>query len=506
MPNAENGLPVRLPTKWTDKEIGELFAEFVKGKYVHCGRLGGWMKWDGRRWARDTIFDIEKDCKDYVGAIEREIDRKWSSVKQTEEYKEADVKRREKADEEYTDLIKQCRKYQGVGAIRNVIKVAMWMLSEPYEKFDKHLDFLNCRNGVVNLKTGRIYPHNPALYITKLADVEYNEKSSHFDLTRALQANSVEVRDWLHKFYGYCATGRVSEDVLPVYDGQGANGKTTVLLSVSQALGDYAKKVPPALLMKGAHDQHPAIFANLFGVRMAYIEETAEGGRLAVETMKDLTGGGEVSGRFMRSDWITFQSTHKLIVATNHRPIVNSTDYAAWRRLKLVPFPRRYLSKDDPDWRNGDLVKDPKLRDRLKYGEEQQKAVLAYIISGAVRWYKEGLGYAEEIRSTTREWRREEDVIFRFLNDSVDNDWISLEPTYKVYFKDLSWLYEYWCEDEGRPKRSKKSFSKALEEHDMARANQIKKGRDGKGIYFTGVEISQYMLNRRTYMVNATMN
>ena len=50
--------------------------------------------------------------------------------------------------------------------------------------------------------------------------------------------------------------------------------------------------------MKGAHEEHPTLFADLRGRRIVTIEETAEGGSLRVEAMKFLTGGSPIKPRF----------------------------------------------------------------------------------------------------------------------------------------------------------------------------------------------------------------
>ena len=80
----------------------------------------------------------------------------------------------------------------------------------------------------------------------------------------------------------------------------------------------------------------------LLGLRFAYIEETAEDAGLRLERLKAITGGSPIAGHYMGANWVTFEPTHTLVIATNHRPIVNTSEHAAWRRLKLIPFPYRY--------------------------------------------------------------------------------------------------------------------------------------------------------------------
>src|SRR4051812_12863443 len=50
------------------------------------------------------------------------------------------------------------------------------MLRKP-DIFDAYPDLLNVRNGIVDLRTGQLRPHDPAMYMTKLADVDYRPET-----------------------------------------------------------------------------------------------------------------------------------------------------------------------------------------------------------------------------------------------------------------------------------------------------------------------------------------
>ena len=81
-------------------------------------------------------------------------------------------------------------------------------------------------------------------------------------------------------------------------------------------------------------------------------QETAEGRRFNESLVKQLTGGDAITARRMFEDNWTFEPTHKLWLATNHRPEIRGTDHAIWRRIRLIPFNVQF--SDD-----GDHRKDP---------------------------------------------------------------------------------------------------------------------------------------------------
>ena len=67
--------------------------------------------------------------------------------------------------------------------------------------------------------------------------------------------------------------------------------------------------------------------------------------------LKYLTGGDTVSARRLYASRFEFKPTHKLWIATNHKPRVRGGDDGIWRRLKLIPF-EQTLGDVYTYWRN----------------------------------------------------------------------------------------------------------------------------------------------------------
>jgi putative DNA primase/helicase len=376
-----------------------------------------------------------------------------------------------------------CARYRDMRTLARMVTAARRLdgvVATP-DEFDQHPDLLVCRNGVVDLRTGDLGHHEPGLRLTKLTDVDYHPDITHPDVDAVLEVVTDDVRDWLHVLFGYAATGLVNEDVMPVFDGTGSNGKTTLLGAVTAALDEYACPAPARLLMKGSHDEHPTLIADLYGRRFVTIEETAEGGSLAVERMKAITGGSTIKARFMRCDYFAFESTHQLVVATNHRPAVNSTEHATWRRLRLVPFPHRFVKPEHA--RPGDRTVDKRLRERL-HDQPQRQAMLAWIVAGAVRWYTNGLHDCAEIDAATEAWRNAEDVIYRFVTDRCE---IGLGTSTKS--TDLHRAYVNWCEAEKRAAGSNKELTKRLQDHDLVTEGGVELRHTNQGNVWFGISL-----------------
>src|SRR5262249_21283627 len=138
---------------------------------------------------------------------------------------------------------------------------------------------------------------------------------------------------FLQRLLGYCLTGDVREQRLPILYGPGANGKSTFVGTVLETIGgDYAIQAVPDLLLSPRGERHLTELADLHGKRLVVCTETDEGRPLNESRVKTLTGGDRIRARRMREDPWEFSPCHKVFLQTNHLPRVRGNDHAIWRR------------------------------------------------------------------------------------------------------------------------------------------------------------------------------
>lgn len=176
--------------------------------------------------------------------------------------------------------------------------------------------------------------------------------------------------DFVQRFLGYCLTGAVSDQRVPIFYGTGANGKSTLLNAFMDAIGpDYTMQCLPDFLMEKKGESHPTEKASLFGQRFVSFVETEASRKLAESILKMLTGGERIMARRLYEDFWEFDATHKSVLCTNHRPIISGTDHGIWRRLLLVPFLQRF----------GGARQDKHLPEKLK---AERAGILAWLFVG----------------------------------------------------------------------------------------------------------------------------
>jgi P4 family phage/plasmid primase-like protien len=414
----------------TDTGNAERLADRHGANLRYCYPWGKWLVYDGTRWHVDDRGAVVRLAKDTARSI-------------FEEAKEAP------SDMLAKQLGKWASSSLSESKLRAMISLAQ---SEPGipvlpEELDASPDLLNVLNGTIDLRTGELTEHRREDLITKLAPVEYDP-----DATAPVWATTLqrllpvpEVRAFFKKLCGYAFTGNVSEQLLPVLYGTGANGKSTVVNALLDVAGDYGMQAAPDLLVakKGAH---PTELADLFGMRLVASIEVEDGSRLAESLVKQLTGGDRVKARRMRQDFWEFEPTHKVLMACNHKPQVRGTDIAIWRRIKLVPFTETIPAAEQ----------DKALPDKLR---AEAAGILAWAVDGCLEWRREGLQAPEEVRQATGEYRAEMDVLGAFLQECCE-----IDIEYNETAKELYAAYKFWCEDNGERPETQRRFGSRLTE------------------------------------------
>jgi putative DNA primase/helicase len=416
--------------KLTDLGNAERLVYHFGERIRYCHAWKKWLIWDGTRWVVDQSGQIYQVSKQVVRRIYREV--QWVD----------DPERRR-------SISRHAAASESDRRIAAMISLAQSEVSIRPELLNADPWLLNCLNGTVDLRTGRLLPHTMEHFITKLAPVNYDPKAGcerwlEF-LDRIMDGNE-QLISFLQRAIGYALTGETSEQCLFIFHGSGANGKSTFLQAISSILGDYSMSTPTETLLVKRRGAIPNDVARLKGARFVIACEADAENRLAESLIKQMTGGDTISARFLHQEWFDFDPTHKVFFGTNHKPVIRGTDYAIWRRIRLVPFEITIPEAE----------RDKALPERLK---KEADGIFAWAIQGCLFWQKRGLGAPEEVKEATASYRDEMDILADFLKDRC------LErPESQVTSKELYDAYTGWCQDNGQEPIGQRAFVSALRE------------------------------------------
>lgn len=383
----------------------------------HLNKVG-WYAWDGRRFAPDAEAELVRRAIRTVRAM----------------YHEAAAIEDEKARVAFLNHI---RRSESEPEIRRMVLLAQSHETTHVQKpeyFDRDPMLLNVHNGTLDLRTRELRPHRREDHITKQAGCSYDPEATCPRWTAFLETvfdGDADMIAFVQRLAGYCMTGEVREHVLPIFWGDGSNGKTTFIRTLLALMGEYGTPAPADLLVVRKHKDHPTELMVLMGVRFAAAVETPLGALLAETLVKNLTGNDAITARRVFRDFVTFTPTHKLIMATNHKPVIQGTDNAIWRRLLLVPFTVTIAPRDQ----------DVHLLDKLAL---ELPGILDWALEGCAAWQAAGLEPPKQVRVATDSYRQESDHLPAFLEEVC-----VVQPFAKVEKGAAFRAYTDWCERSG---------------------------------------------------------
>lgn len=434
----------------TDFGNAEWFAKLYGNDIRYCYESRKWFIWDGRQWAQDNSGEIYRKGKDCIKRLLR------SAV---------NIKDQERKEW----LVRHAVRSQTVTRLRAMVELTQ---SEPglqveQSGFDSDPWLLNVQNGTLDLRTGKFREHRREDFITKIIPTNYDPKAIcpawNAFLHQVMPDNEDQIK-FLQKAIGYSLTGSTKEQVLFIFYGTGANGKTTFISVIHSLLGDYAMNTPTETLLVKGGNGIPNDVARLRGSRFVSANEAEHGKYLAEALVKQLTGGDKMTARFLYGEYFDFDSTFKIFITVNHKPNIKGTDHAIWRRIRLIPF----VVTIPPEKR------DPGLTVKLK---SELPGILNWALEGCRLWQEDGLEPPQTVKSATKDYRVEMDLIGEFIADCCIED-----PSATTPFGQLYERYMTWCEERNVDPLSHISFATCLTERDFQAGRNKTLGRFRYGI------------------------
>ena len=429
---------VDIPAEFSDECLALRFTGQYGQTLRYVAGWGRWLEWDGAVWKSDETMNVFNLARRICRQASSEANKEKVASIVASAKTVAAVERLAKADRQHAATVDQ------------------WD-SDPW--------LLNTPAGVVDLRTGRLRPHNPADYMTKATAVApWGECPLWHDFLRTVTNHDADLQGYIQRMAGYCLTGSIREHALFFAFGTGANGKGVCINTLTGIMGDYAAVASIDTFTASQSDRHPTDLAMLRGARLVTAQETEEGRRWAEARIKAMTGGDPITARFMRQDFFTFEPRFKLLIAGNHRPGLRNVDEAIRRRFNLVPFAVKIAPED----------RDHELPEKLK---AEWPGILAWAIEGCLEWQRIGLAPPAAVLDATSEYLAAEDATASWLGECC-----IVSPHLELGSSALFASWKAWADKAGEFAGSQKRFSQALQTRGFETA------KNGRGVMmFRGV-------------------
>lgn len=380
-------VPDDTPFNRTDAGNGEHFARLYGDRVRYDHRRKHWLVWAGQWWRDDEVEEVRRLAKEAA----RDRYQAALGVSNLEERKRE------------SGFAIGSENRQRIEAMLTAARSEP-PIADAGDRWDDEPWLLGVADGVVDLRSGEKRPGRPDDRVTRHVNAPFDPNATCRRWERFLDeifAGDADVIDFIWRAVGYSLTGDIREQCVFTCWGVGSNGKSVFLAILRALAGSYATNTPFSTLELGARPSIPNDLAALAGRRLVTASETNEGARLNEARLKALTGGDTISARFLHGEFFDFEPVLKLWLAVNHKPVVRDDSHGFWRRVRLIPFTRRF-----------DRDADPALVDRLR---AELPGILAWAIRGAAIWYEEGLSVPAAVTTATEVYRAESDPLGEFL-------------------------------------------------------------------------------------------
>jgi putative DNA primase/helicase len=449
--NGNGDVAAYLRTAGTDDEANAQCVNRLWPQRYAWNSALGWLVYDGQRWRTDgaeTDLDrhIVEMLRQRVGAC---------------------------ADQGFDAVRKFCA--QNAGRVEGCKRLLSSLVYAPASDYDASPDLLNCRNGVVDLRTGVLRPGRPDDRLTHLVAAPFlpmADQSTWVDWLKSVVDD--QTVDYLQLAVGYSLTGRTSEEVLFYLFGPPRSGKGVFLETLLALLGrPIAQEVQfSTFTAQRIGDTQNFDLAPLKPCRFVAASESNAYERFNEAKVKSITGGSEVYCAHKHRDFFGYRPQYKIWLSSNQEVNADPDDDAVWSRIRVVEFPNSHLGSEDKE-----------LKSRLR-SDEALAGLLAWAVAGAVRWYSmlpkglPELASSAEIKASHRE-----------LVDNI-GAWLAENTTTGDCYSPFLTLYgDYssWCDDNGVSPKQQKAFTQALKHKGYACERKTINKATVRG--FVGVEL-----------------
>lgn len=239
-------------------------------------------------------------------------------------------------------IMRDCRDaVEEVGSSKLIEEVFRLLLCDPdlftqEEELDEHL--LAFDNGVLDLRTGSLFPPAPAFNLFYKLNAPWVEHSYHpvFDsFLRSISGGDVLLEQRLLEVIGYCLTADTYGKCCFVFQGVPNSGKSILAKFIRGCINTDATV---ALDITALGERFA--LANLVGKQLCLSMDlpAAPLNAKVVGTFKSITGGDLITADVKYNPHITFYNRARYILGTNHPLLTQERDDAFFERVIAVPF------------------------------------------------------------------------------------------------------------------------------------------------------------------------
>jgi putative DNA primase/helicase len=413
----------------SDDQLALMLAARLEGTWHYVARWGEWVFWDGHVWVRDAGFAVMRHVRAVCRWVSSEIIR-FATPTETPHKKVIPTLAR---------TVSNGRTHFNVERLTRTDE----RVSRNSDDFDANQWLLNTPGGIVDLRTGGLFPHDKDQLMTQMAGATpEGDCPVWMGFLCEFTNGDQDYQYYLQRLVGYSLTGSTEEEIFVFLHGPANTGKSKFVETVRALQGTYGCSASMDTFIATQMHGHATEIARFVGKRLVTAAETDEGCRWDQQRMTTLTGRDEITANFMRQDQFSFYPQFLLMFAGNHRPRVLADGGAMRRRMHLLPCRHRPAKLDK------------RLIDSLK---AELGGIMKWAVLGAVLWKEHGLNPPAIVKQATEDYFVSEDALSAWIDQRCD-----LHKSFNSLTRDLYPDYKAWAKAANEYVLSEKRFTNAM--------------------------------------------
>lgn len=460
------------------------FARLVREEYKYeyvCADIKNnlWFEFRGHKWEEiDSAFTLRIKLTEEMPKHLWRLHSKWGNdiftlLSKTTEIggegaQEEIKKQQEKIQAKIANVTKLMTKLEASKFRDNIIKDCKILFYDQnfLNKLNEKRHLICFENGVYDLDRNEFRNGRPDDYISFTTGCNYYPTNDARIVERVKELENllmtihgeIDLYNYTMTFYASCLQGNPRDELFHILTGTGANGKSVEQALIAGAFGDYFGTMSVTFLTRKTPDANTAQpgLADKKGKRIVIFNEPDANDNINVSQMKYFSGGDKVSARKLYQAPIEFFPQFRFMLLCNDLPGIPSTDGGTWRRIRVVPFKRKFLpkeemKKDDPTH----ILRDNTVKEKIMTGAYNE-AFMSLLVEFYNKIYKkEGLKPPAEVLKYTTQYQENSNSFLLFYNEKfvkTDNNKDIIDQSEALA------LYRSWSRIIfGRPKEIKKS-------------------------------------------------
>lgn len=330
-----------------------------------------------------------------------------------------------------TFIKEKCRKLLGKAYTTTVVnkviaKIETDTYIDPEEFFKNNIaDEIVCKNGIIELRTGKLKPYDPErIHFTKIP-VTYDPAQTCPKINKFFDdiLETPEDKQAIFELFGYCLWKDSFLEQAVMMLGTGRNGKSKTLELLKRLLGEENTK--GIALQKLEEDNFSE--CELFGKLANLCGDISNQPLNHTGKFKGLTGRDTLSASRKFKTKIEFVNYAKLIFSTNNLPKTADTTDAFWERWVYFRFPYSFFDQDEIDFRRnkGEDMSRVKLKDPDIVIKISTPNEMSGLLNEAIKGLQRALADKKFTTSKTAEqimrfWIQQSDSFMAFCIDCLE--------------------------------------------------------------------------------------